>query len=36
MNAVPRLAALKTDPWADFWRAATPLKAGARKGKRAA
>lgn len=35
-NAVPRLAALKTDPWADFWRAAAPLKAGARKGKRAA
>jgi bifunctional non-homologous end joining protein LigD len=36
MNALPRLAALKTDPWADFWRVATPLKAGARKGKRAA
>jgi bifunctional non-homologous end joining protein LigD len=24
-NALPRLAALDADPWAEFWRAATPL-----------
>lgn len=24
-NALPRLGALKSDPWADFWKVATPL-----------
>jgi bifunctional non-homologous end joining protein LigD len=35
MNALPRLAALRTDPWADFWKAATAL-GGGKNRKRAA
>lgn len=35
VNALPRLAALDTDPWADFWAAAVPLEGG-KKSSRAA
>jgi bifunctional non-homologous end joining protein LigD len=34
-NALPRLAALGSDPWEEFWRSAVPL-GGRKKGKRAA
>jgi bifunctional non-homologous end joining protein LigD len=30
-NAATRLAALETDPWEDFWKAAKPLKVGGTK-----